>query len=135
MTLLFFAATSCFNDVPDGGETPEGAVVITWEQRQSILDGQSAGKNITADENGFPILIDRPVPPRDYLSEAIAETAKLRAIADYAITPLQYAVDVDEATEADLAALKAWKKYYVQVTRVPAQAGYPELINWPALPA
>jgi hypothetical protein len=135
MTILFYAAITSFDDVPDGGDIPEGAVEISWDLRQSLLDGQSAGKNITADENGFPILIDRPVPPRDYLSEAIAETARLRAIADYAITPLQDAVDVDDATAAELALWTSWKKYRVALNRLPEQANYPVTISWPITPA
>jgi hypothetical protein len=135
MAILFFAATLSFDDVPDAGDVPEGAIDITSDQRRALLAGQTDGKKIAADENGYPILVDRPVPARDFLSEAVAETARLRAFADYAITPLQYAVDLDEATAAELASLKAWKTYYVQLNRVPSQAGYPELINWPNLPA
>lgn len=75
-----------------------------------------------------------PEPVRDYLTEAATETARLRADASYAITPLQYAVDVDDATTAELALLKSWKKYVVVLNRLPDQAGYPETISWPATP-
>lgn len=70
----------------------------------------------------------------DPLAQAIMECSRLRAVADYAIAPLQDAVDVDEATDADIAALKAWKKYRVGLSRVPEQLGYPTSINWPIVP-
>lgn len=44
-------------------------------------------------------------------------------------------VDVDEATDEDLAELKAWKKYRVALNRMPDQAGYPQAIDWPSAPA
>ncbi|GFM89833.1 tail fiber assembly protein [Pseudomonas cichorii] len=61
--------------------------------------------------------------------------ASLRAAADYAIAPLQDAVDIDDATDAEIALLKAWKKYRVALIRLPEQPGYPAAINWPAIPA
>ncbi|MDR9749836.1 tail fiber assembly protein [Pseudomonas sp. SZMC_28357] len=134
MTILFYAAVTSFDDVPDGGDIPVGAVEISWALRQDLLDGQSAGKSIKADENGYPILVDRPIPPRDYLSEAVTEAAKLRSIADYAITPLQDAVDIDDATDVEVALLKAWKKYRIALNRLPEQPGYPASILWPATP-
>ena len=45
------------------------------------------------------------------------------------------AVDLDDATEAEATALKAWKKYRVALNRLPEQAGYPTDIDWPAPPA
>lgn len=40
------------------------------------------------------------------------------AAASLAITPLQDAVDVDEATDIEIALLKAWKKYRVALNRL-----------------
>lgn len=64
-----------------------------------------------------------------------AETAQRRAAADAAIAPLQDAVDLDEATEAEVALLKDWKRYRVALNRLPEQDGYPHTIDWPAPPA
>jgi Caudovirales tail fibre assembly protein. len=69
------------------------------------------------------------------LAEAVAESASLRKEADHEIAPLQDAVDLDEATDADLALLKLWKKYRVALSKVEAQPGYPVSIDWPAPPA
>ncbi|GFM84999.1 tail fiber assembly protein [Pseudomonas cichorii] len=69
------------------------------------------------------------------LADIASKIASLRAAADYAIAPLQDAVDIDDATDAEIALLKAWKKYRVALVRLPEQPGYPTAINWPSIPA
>ncbi|MFJ2527135.1 tail fiber assembly protein [Pseudomonas helmanticensis] len=49
-----------------------------------------------------------------------------------AINPLQYAVDADDATAAELALLNKWKKYCVAVNRVDLTLTSP---TWPEAPA
>lgn len=74
-------------------------------------------------------------PKPDPLAEAVAEYNRLRGITDFVIAPLQDAVDVGDATDTGVAALKAWKKYRVALSRVPEQADYPLTIDWPVAPA
>ncbi|MGE1157010.1 tail fiber assembly protein [Pseudomonas kitaguniensis] len=76
-----------------------------------------------------------PPPTIDPMESAKAEIARLRSIADYEVAPLQDAVDVDEATKAEVSVLTAWKKYRVALNRVPDQDGYPDTIEWPTAPA
>lgn len=78
---------------------------------------------------------DFPPVVVDPLEAAQAEIIRLRVIADYAVAPLQDAVDVDEATDAEVDLLKAWKKYRVALSRVPDQEQYPGTVEWPAVPA
>ncbi|HKS12933.1 MAG TPA: tail fiber assembly protein, partial [Pseudomonas sp.] len=73
--------------------------------------------------------------PVDPLTHAQREIESRRSAADYAITPLQDAVDIDDATEEEEAQLKLWKKYRVALNRIPSQAAYPTAIDWPAPPA
>ncbi|UQS15583.1 phage tail protein [Pseudomonas sp. HS6] len=47
---------------PFGGEIPADAVEITQEYWQELLTGQSIGKLIVANDDGYPILVDRPGP-------------------------------------------------------------------------
>jgi hypothetical protein len=68
------------------------------------------------------------------LTVVVGEVARRRSAADFAIAPLQDAMDIDEATDADVALLKAWKKYRVALNRLPEQLGYPITIDWPAAP-
>ncbi len=51
------------------------------------------------------------------------------------IAPLQYAVDLDMATEADLANLESWKRYSVSLSRINQQPGFPQSVDWPAVPS
>lgn len=46
-----------------GDNIPADAVEITKEQHAALLQGQSEGKVIAADENGYPVLIDPPPAP------------------------------------------------------------------------
>lgn len=68
------------------------------------------------------------------LAAIVAENLRRRTIADKAIAPLQDAVDVDDATGAEIALLKEWKKYRVALNRQPDEPGYPNSITWPAAP-
>lgn len=54
---------------------PPDAVEITDEQHAALLDGQTQGKRIEADADGFPALVE---PPQPTLSEL--KTAKWEAI-------------------------------------------------------
>ncbi|WP_334109224.1 hypothetical protein [Methylobacillus sp.] len=47
----------------NGDNIPSDAVAITPEQHAALLQVQSEGKQITADENGFPVLADPPPAP------------------------------------------------------------------------
>lgn len=78
--------------------------------------------------------VERESPKPDPLAEAVAEYNRLRGVTDFVIAPLQDAFDGGEATEAEVTALKAWKKYRVALSRVPGQVGYPLSIDWPAAP-
>lgn len=68
------------------------------------------------------------------LANVQAETARLRAIADTTIAPLQDAVELDEATETEAAMLREWKRYRIALNRITDQAGYPSDIEWPLQP-
>lgn len=64
-----------------------------------------------------------------------AEADDRRRVADNAISPLQDAVDLEDATLDEVALLRAWKQYRVALNRIPTQAGYPAEILWPNTPA
>lgn len=53
-----------------GDAIPSDAVEITNERHTELLDGQSAGKIITADENGYPILVDPP-PAQPFVPQRV----------------------------------------------------------------
>lgn len=94
---------------------------------EQVLAKIEAGESVTEYQ-------ERVIPTPSPVEEAQGEVARLRAIADYAIAPLQDAVDIDEAADGEVVALKAWKKYRVALSRVHEQQGYPLAIEWPTMP-
>ena len=56
------------------------------------------------------------------------------AVATLRIAPLQYAVDLGSATDADKTNLQLWKQYSIDVNRVTEQTSYPNEITWPTPP-
>lgn len=66
------------------------------------------------------------------IASNVARKGNLIAQATVAIAPLQDAVDLDEATDAETASLKAWKQYRVAVNRIDANTA--DEITWPKQP-
>ncbi|MBO9647348.1 MAG: tail fiber assembly protein [Variovorax sp.] len=95
---------------------PAGAVVALGDS----YDGKSFGPP--------------PQPPVLTADQVLAQRDGLLANASLRIAPLQDAVDLDEATAVELAALKAWKQYRVALSRVDQQAGFPIAVDWPKAP-
>ncbi|MFG0541711.1 tail fiber assembly protein [Pseudomonas sp. YQ_5] len=69
------------------------------------------------------------------LASVAADLTQRRAVADAAIAPLQDAVELEEATEAEATLLIKWKRYRVALSRLSEQEGYPSEVDWPAPPA
>lgn len=76
-----------------------------------------------------------PVPPPPTAAEVLVQRDALLALATVRIAPLQDAVDLDEATSAEVAALKVWKQYRVLLNRIEQQPGFPATVDWPKAPA
>ncbi|ANU82412.1 phage tail protein [Aggregatibacter actinomycetemcomitans] len=57
-----------YND-ENGGYVPQGAVEITEQTYRTLLEGQSAGKQIIADRMGKPILIEPQPSPAQELKD------------------------------------------------------------------
>lgn len=119
----------------------EGAVEITEAQYLEALEGMQAGLLVTVD-GGFrvepPLEPEPELPPEPTLDElrarALAQRDGLLAVAALRIAPLQDAVDLDDATAAEIALLKKWKQYRVLLNRVSDQPGFPAQIDWPVQP-
>lgn len=117
-------------DYEAAGTLPGDITEISQRWYAYLLDKQTEGKVIHANEYRQPVVAD-PAPPtaqalRDKVEERKAEL--LRVIAEK-IAPLQDAVELGIDTEDEAASLMAWRTYRVQVSRV--DADNPE---WPLMP-
>lgn len=117
---------------------PAGSVFISDEDFQALFRDVAGrpGASIVPNRQGYPVLQDAPEPTSEELAAAaFARRDELLAIAALRIAPLQDAVDIDRASDAEVAALKAWKNYRVDLNRVELQEGFPASIEWPQAPA
>ena len=92
-----------------GDKIPADAVEITDAEHAALLEGQSAGKRITADADGKPVLTDPPAPTHEQL---LAQAQAARAAAYQAeADPLFFKSQRGEATadewKAKVAEIKA----------------------------
>ena len=86
------------------------------------------------DGQTIPEVTPAPLTLDEMLESANTKRDELLAIAALRIAPIQSAVDLAIATNADIANLKTWKQYQVAVNRVPDQPDFPEKITWPDQP-
>lgn len=115
-----------------GDSIPADAVEISMVQYSDLLLAQCQGKVIVADGKGYPLAADPSPPGADEVkrSNSVERDARLSNAA-LRIAPLQDAVDIGVATEAEVSALLAWKRYRVVLNRLDMQV---EQIEWPEIP-
>jgi hypothetical protein len=119
----------------------EGSIEITQEQYKQALAGMQDGLLVSID-GGFKVSPPEQAPPPVVPVPTPAELAQLAldardrllATATIRIAPLQYAVDLGDASHDDMEKLNAWKQYSVALNRIEVQAGFPQSINWPVSP-
>ncbi|WP_315383483.1 tail fiber assembly protein [Microvirgula aerodenitrificans] len=125
--MFYSKSTGGFYDVEIHGDAiPADAVEITIDEHTALLAGQSTGQRIEADEHGRPVLRDTPAPDDNALADAA------RARRDALITATDYLLMLDyPISAAQLAEVRAYRQ---ALRDVPLQAGFPQTIDWPALP-
>lgn len=114
-----FYPYSLVEDYTRAGAWPEDAVEITERWYSSLLVGQSAGKMITANEYGQPVMSE-PTPPTAQELKVVAESKKYELMreAGEAIAILQDAADLGISTDEEDASLLALRNYRVLLSRV-----------------
>ena len=61
--IYYSSGMKAFYDSSIHSAMPVDAVELTYDSYQDILNGQSIGKHIDSDEDGYPFLIDAPIYP------------------------------------------------------------------------
>lgn len=126
--MFYSKSTGGFYDRAIHGDAiPTDAVEIASEEHAALLEGQSQGKRIVADADGFPILVDPPPPTDAELASAIrAERNAKIAASDWAVLPDVPLTDAEQA---------AWRVYRQALRDVTRQATFPQSVEWPVIPS
>ncbi|PHM74283.1 tail fiber assembly protein [Xenorhabdus kozodoii] len=113
---------------PDDGIEVGESVYLEFMANRPRTD-----KILIAGDNGLPAWGEIPPPTTEELQQqAEREKRHLMTQASNAIAPLQYAVDLQMATNAEQTELTAWKRYCVLLNRIDCSAA-PD-IDWPKAP-
>lgn len=108
-------------------------VELTDDEYAALLEGQCSGKVIVRDDSGRPVLTDAPVPTgQTAVALNTMQRDALYSQAERRIAPLQDAVDLGIATEAEVGVLVELKRYRVALSRLD-MAVFP--IEWPDPPS
>ena len=92
-----------------GDNMPADVVEITAEQHAALIEGQSNGKIIAADTDGFPVLQDPPPPTEEELQQqANAEARAYLSSTDWYVIRMQETGEpVPDGVLAERAAARA----------------------------
>lgn len=118
----------------ESGTLPADLIEITDEKYIELRSDIELGKQIKADDAGMPTSYEPEITQEQMKLSVDLELSRLLQEASTKISPLQDAVDLGIATEAETESLTKWKTYRVAVNRVPTQPGYPTEIDWPPMP-
>lgn len=80
------------------------------------------------------VFVRPEIPEVTLVAAALARRDAAMFEATARIAPLQDAVELDMATEAETAQLLAWRQYRVALNRIEQQEDYPRSIEWPQPP-
>ncbi|UXZ25423.1 tail fiber assembly protein [Pseudomonas sp. YeP6b] len=67
-------------------------------------------------------------------SETLQRRDELLQVAAIRIAPLLDAQELGAATDDEVARLRAWKLYRIELNRVDKQSGFPASLDWPVAP-
>lgn len=133
MSAIFFLANPIgFYPSSAFEKPPAGAVEISVDKYNELMELSSQGYEIAADEEGLPINLPKRLPTATELSEQ--ELASRRAIAGEQVSIIQPAVDGGYAKQEHVQLLSDWQRYRYELTMVAEKAGWPESPQWPSAP-
>ena len=127
MKLFYSKTTGGFYDDRIHTTIPDDAVEITEDLHASLLDGERAGRRITSDADGKPMLAD-PLP-----LSADALWALLRRQRDALLKASDKTQIPDYPLSADAKA--AWATYRQALRDLPSHTEDPASPVWPSPPA
>lgn len=132
MTTYYSKSTKGFypEDIFADNERPSDCVEITLEYQQELLRGETEDKIIIADENGYPILADKPKPTPEQLAVIVRNKrdSELSWFDSVCYRNQFYWAGLSADTQA------VRLQFRTKLLNVPEQSGFPESIEWPIRP-
>lgn len=140
MSYGFSATTKAFyvyedkESYDENGNWPEDVKPVSAQVWEKYCMQGPEGKERGANKSGLPCWVDIPHPAKEMQTAAATwQKGLLLEKAGKAIAPLQDADDLGIATEAEKAALLAWRKYRVLLNRIDVEQT--DKITWPEVPS
>lgn len=98
-SMLFSASTGGFYTVEiHGKNVPSDVVEITTEEHSTLIEGQSTGKVITPDENGYPVLVEPVITPEQLQQQTNAAARQYLASTDWIVRRHNDELDMGDTT-------------------------------------
>ncbi len=106
-----------------GMNIPSDCVKISFDTHQRILKDQSRGKQITEDENGYPLTVDAPT--------FFSTWEEIRVKRDVLLKDSDWAAFPDANPKPSK---EAWLTYRQTLRDIPNKFSKPEEVVWPQKP-
>ena len=136
MTVFFCAATSAFyDDDIYGDQLPKDAIEISEDLRQTLLEAQSSGKQITAGKNGQPVAVDPPglnVEQQVQRERFWRDTELVRT--DMLVARHRDELDAGRITTLTDEQYRQLQSYRLALRGWPEQTGFPDELLRPEVP-
>ncbi len=126
--MYFSASTGGFYSREIHGDNmPADVVEITAEEHAALLEGQSQGKLIDFDENGYPILADQPEPTPEEIAaaERVWRNSELER-ADVELNKVQDGMGTGTVS--------SWREYRCALRDWPESPDFPDSTKRPVAP-
>ena len=125
-----------YDDRLHGENIPEGAKQITSERHNELLEGQSQGKIIREDADGYPVLIELPplTPEEVAAIERNWRDAKLAAT-DGDVTRHRDEVEEGQATTLTAGQYRDLQAYRRRLREWPESGEFPLMDHRPVAPS
>lgn len=117
MTIFYDKNTRGFYD-SNINTIPDGAIEISSEYHNELLQKQTLGLEIQPDENGHPVAVERVLTDKERIYMNESKKQYLINEATQKIALLQDIIDLDMQESNEEEHLKNWKKYRILLTRV-----------------
>ncbi|ATI15738.1 hypothetical protein [Bordetella phage vB_BbrM_PHB04] len=125
--MLYYSKSSGgFYDDAINTSIPGDAVEITADDHAALLEGQSTGKRIVGDDDGFPMLVDQPPPTDEQLADAArAQRDGALSSTDWMVTRHRDEADAGGDTTLTASQFMALLAYRQSLRDIPEQQGFP----------